>query len=47
MPLLTDDADPLGTEQFATHQVPLSEAPKAYHDFQKELDGTVKVVFKP
>ena len=24
MPLLLDDADPLGTEQFATHQVPLS-----------------------
>jgi S-(hydroxymethyl)glutathione dehydrogenase/alcohol dehydrogenase len=47
MPLLTDDADPLGTEQFATHQVPLSEAPKAYDDFQKKADGTVKVVFKP
>ena len=47
MPLLTDDADPLGTEQFATHQVPLSEAPTAYENFQKKADGTVKVVFKP
>jgi threonine dehydrogenase-like Zn-dependent dehydrogenase len=47
MPLLTDDADPLGTEQFATHQVPLSEAPTAYDNFQKKADGTVKVVFKP
>jgi threonine dehydrogenase-like Zn-dependent dehydrogenase len=47
MPLLVDDADPLGTEQFATHQVPLSEAPEAYENFQKKLDGTVKVVFKP
>jgi S-(hydroxymethyl)glutathione dehydrogenase/alcohol dehydrogenase len=47
MPLLVDDADPLGTEQFATHQVPLSEAPTAYENFQKKLDGTVKVVFKP
>ena len=28
MPLLVDDADPLGTEQFATHQVPLAEAPR-------------------
>ncbi len=47
MPLLTDDADPLGTEQFATHQVPLTEAPAAYENFQKKADGTVKVVFKP
>jgi threonine dehydrogenase-like Zn-dependent dehydrogenase len=47
MPLLSDDADPLGTEQFATHQVPLSEAPTAYENFQKKADGTVKVVFKP
>jgi S-(hydroxymethyl)glutathione dehydrogenase/alcohol dehydrogenase len=47
MPLLVDDADPLGTEDFTTHQVPLSEAPKAYDDFQKKTDGTIKVVFKP
>ncbi len=47
MPLLVDDADPLGTEQFATHAVPLTEAPRAYENFQKKLDGTVKVVFKP
>jgi S-(hydroxymethyl)glutathione dehydrogenase/alcohol dehydrogenase len=47
MPLLLDDADPLGTESFATHQVPLSEAPSAYESFQKKTDGTVKVVFKP
>jgi S-(hydroxymethyl)glutathione dehydrogenase/alcohol dehydrogenase len=47
MPLLVDDADPLGTEQFATHQVPLSEAPAAYENFQKKADGTIKVVFKP
>src|SRR6476620_3685141 len=47
MPLVIDDADPLGTEQFATHQVPLSDAPTAYENFQKKADGTVKVVFKP
>jgi S-(hydroxymethyl)glutathione dehydrogenase/alcohol dehydrogenase len=47
MPLLEDDADPLGTEQFATHQVSLDEAPHAYQQFQKKADGTVKVVFKP
>ena len=47
MPLLLDDADPLGTEEFATHQVPLDEAPAAYEKFQKKEDGTIKVVFKP
>jgi threonine dehydrogenase-like Zn-dependent dehydrogenase len=47
MPLLLDDADPLGTEQFATHQMPLEEAPAAYDQFQKKADGTIKVVFKP
>ncbi len=47
MPLLTDDTDPLGTEDFATHQVPLTDAPTAYDSFQKKQDGTVKVVFKP
>ena len=47
MPLLVDDADPLGTEQFVTHTVPLSEAPAAYDNFQKKTDGTIKVVFKP
>ena len=47
MPLLVDDADPLGTEEFATHTVRSSEAPTAYENFQKKADGTVKVVFKP
>jgi threonine dehydrogenase-like Zn-dependent dehydrogenase len=47
MPLLTDDGDPLGTESFATHRLPLSDAPAAYHNFQKKLDGTFKVVFQP
>ena len=47
MPLLTDDADPLGTEDFATHRVPLADAPAAYEKFQKKQDGVVKVVFTP
>jgi threonine dehydrogenase-like Zn-dependent dehydrogenase len=47
MPLLSDDADPLGVEQFATHRLPLSEAPAAYEKFQKKADGVIKVVFKP
>ncbi|HEX4976810.1 MAG TPA: alcohol dehydrogenase catalytic domain-containing protein [Nocardioides sp.] len=46
MPLLSDD-DPLGVEDFATHRVPLEQAPEAYRSFQQKTDGTVKVVFKP
>jgi threonine dehydrogenase-like Zn-dependent dehydrogenase len=47
MPLLTDDADPLGVDQFATHHVSLEEAPHAYEIFQKKQDGAIKVVLKP
>jgi threonine dehydrogenase-like Zn-dependent dehydrogenase len=46
MPLLTDD-DPLGVDTFATHVLPLDEAPHAYQIFQKKQDGTVKVMLKP
>jgi threonine dehydrogenase-like Zn-dependent dehydrogenase len=47
MPLLTDDADPLGVDGFATHKLPLSQAPAAYDTFQKKEDDMIKVVFKP
>jgi len=46
MPLLTDD-DPLGTEQFATHHLPLSDGPAAYKMFQEKRDDTVKVLLRP
>ncbi|MCW2725925.1 MAG: S-(hydroxymethyl)glutathione dehydrogenase [Frankiales bacterium] len=46
LPLLTD-GDPLGVEQFATHRLPLDQAPEAYAMFQKKEDGCVKVVLKP
>jgi threonine dehydrogenase-like Zn-dependent dehydrogenase len=46
LPLLTD-GDPLGTEGFATHHVPLDEAPQAYERFQKKQDGAVKYLFRP
>jgi S-(hydroxymethyl)glutathione dehydrogenase/alcohol dehydrogenase len=46
MPLLGDD-DPLGVDTFATHRLPLEEAPHAYDIFQKKEDGAVKVVLKP
>jgi threonine dehydrogenase-like Zn-dependent dehydrogenase len=47
LPLVTDDADPLGTETFATHRLPLDEAPQAYETFQKKEDGAFKIVFQP
>jgi hypothetical protein len=46
LPLLTDD-DPLGVDDFATHRLPLADAPVAYRNFQQKLDGTVKVVLHP
>ncbi|KRB78432.1 molecular chaperone GroES [Nocardioides sp. Root190] len=47
LPLLLDDADPLGTESFATHRLPLEEAPEAYAKFRDKQDGMIKVVFTP
>lgn len=46
MPLLTDD-DPLGVDTFATHVLPLKEAPHGYEIFQKKQDGAVKVMLQP
>jgi threonine dehydrogenase-like Zn-dependent dehydrogenase len=46
LPLLTD-ADPLGVDDFATHRVPLEQAPQAYETFRQKQDGAVKVLLKP
>ncbi|MFZ3565577.1 zinc-dependent alcohol dehydrogenase [Streptomyces sp. BH097] len=46
LPLLNDE-DPLGVDEFATHHVPLGEAPHAYEMFQKKQDGAVKVLMRP
>jgi len=46
MPLLLD-GDPLGTDSFASHHLPLSDAPTAYEQFQKKRDGAFKVVLQP
>jgi threonine dehydrogenase-like Zn-dependent dehydrogenase len=46
MPLVLD-GDPLGTEGFHTHQLPLDDAPRGYEMFQKKQDGVVKVLLKP
>ena len=46
LPLLLD-GDPLGAEAFASHHLPLDEAPSAYERFQKKDDGYFKVVLRP
>ena len=47
MPVLTGDGDPLGVEGFATHKLPLEDAPRAYDIFQKKLDGAQKILLQP
>ena len=47
MPLLTEDGDPLGVDDFATHKLPLDQAPHGYEIFQKKQDGAIKVVLQP
>ena len=44
--VLTEDDDRLGVESFATHKMPLDQAPEAYAKFRAKEDGTVKVVFE-
>ncbi len=46
MPLLLD-GDPLGVDSFASHHLPLEQAPEAYEKFQKKQDGFVKVLLQP
>jgi threonine dehydrogenase-like Zn-dependent dehydrogenase len=46
LPLLVD-GDPLGTDGFATHHLPLDQAPQAYEMFQKKRDGAVKILLRP
>jgi threonine dehydrogenase-like Zn-dependent dehydrogenase len=46
MPLLSDE-DPLGVDDFATHKLPLEQAPDAYAMFQQKQDGAVKVLLTP
>ncbi|MEV4090172.1 glutathione-dependent formaldehyde dehydrogenase, partial [Nonomuraea fuscirosea] len=47
MPLVTDDADPLGVMDLTTHRMPLERAPQAYEMFQKKSDGAVKILLQP
>jgi threonine dehydrogenase-like Zn-dependent dehydrogenase len=47
LPLVSDEADPLGLASFATHHITLAEAPRAYEDLAKKRDGAVKVLINP
>jgi threonine dehydrogenase-like Zn-dependent dehydrogenase len=44
---LVSDGDPLGADGFASHHLPLADAPEAYEKFQKKTDGFVKVLLQP
>src|SRR4029078_7246445 len=41
------DEDPLGVDTFATHTLPLDQAPHGYDIFQKKQDGAGKIILKP
>ena len=47
MPVVEDDADPLGTLDMTTHHLPLEQAPHGYEIFQKKEDSCIKVVLNP
>ena len=47
LPLVLDDADPLGVEDLATHLLPLDEAPRGYAMFQAKEDNCIKVLLTP
>jgi threonine dehydrogenase-like Zn-dependent dehydrogenase len=47
LPIVSDEADPLGVRQFATHHLPLEDAPRGYEIFRDKADGCVKVVLQP
>jgi threonine dehydrogenase-like Zn-dependent dehydrogenase len=46
MPLL-ENGDALGVEGFASHKLPLDQAPAAYEAFQRKENGAVKVLLQP
>lgn len=46
LPLLIE-GNIFDVDNFATHTMPLEEAPQAYDIFQKKEDGAIKIVLKP
>ena len=47
MPLVADGSDPLGVTSYATHHLPLEQAPHGYDIFRDKTDGCLKVVLQP
>jgi threonine dehydrogenase-like Zn-dependent dehydrogenase len=47
LPLVSGDDDPLGVDGYATHHLPLDEAPRGYEIFQKKQDGAFKILLQP
>jgi threonine dehydrogenase-like Zn-dependent dehydrogenase len=47
LPLVEDDADPLGVMDLVTHRSGLDGAPALYEKFQKKEDNCIKVVLNP
>jgi threonine dehydrogenase-like Zn-dependent dehydrogenase len=47
LPLLSNGDDPLGVDTYATHRLPIDEAPRAYEIFQKKQDGAFKILLQP
>jgi threonine dehydrogenase-like Zn-dependent dehydrogenase len=47
LPLVAGDDDPLGVEGFASHRLPLEEAPEAYARFQRKEHNHFKILLKP
>jgi threonine dehydrogenase-like Zn-dependent dehydrogenase len=47
LPIVSDSSDPLGVTGFATHHLPLEDAPKGYEMFRNKTDGCLKVVLRP
>ncbi|HVL33262.1 MAG TPA: zinc-dependent alcohol dehydrogenase [Actinomycetota bacterium] len=47
LPILLEETDVLGTEDFATHRFNIEQASHAYEIFQKKQDGAIKVILTP
>jgi threonine dehydrogenase-like Zn-dependent dehydrogenase len=47
LPIVGDDRDPLGVREFATHHLPLEDAPRGYEIFRDKSEGCLKVVLHP
>jgi threonine dehydrogenase-like Zn-dependent dehydrogenase len=44
---VSNEDDRLGVDDYATHRMPLAEAPRAYELFQKKEDNAFKILLQP